>query len=208
MLIVDFLTRWAHVLFGVTWIGLLYYFNFIQGAYFAEATADAKSDATKKLAPRALWWFRWGAMGTFLTGLSLLMTLGAGANQYILLGALMGTFMFLNVWLIIWPNQKIVIGLSQGDAAVAGGKALLASRTNTLFSAPMLFGMLGSKHGMVSGMQSMNFGDMGFVIALAIIILLEVNAIVGKTGPIASVKGVIHFSLLMTAVVFGIVHFL
>jgi len=208
MLYFEFLARWAHVLFGVTWIGLLYYFNFIQGAYFAEATADAKSDATKKLAPRALWWFRWGAMGTFLTGLFLLMTLGAGASQYILLGALMGTFMFLNVWMIIWPNQKIVIGLKQGDAAAAGGKALLASRTNTLFSAPMLYGMLASKHGLASGMQAMSFTDMGFVLALVIIVLLEVNAVVGKTGPIASVKGVIQSSLLLTVVLFAINHYL
>jgi uncharacterized membrane protein len=204
----EFLARWGHVLFGVTWIGLLYYFNFIQGAYFAEATADAKADATQKLAPRALWWFRWGAMGTFLTGLYLLMALGAGAGQYILLGALMGTFMFLNVWLIIWPNQKIVIGLSQGDAAEAGGKALLASRTNTLFSAPMLYAMLASKHGMASGMMAMDFGDVGFGLALAIILLLEVNAVVGKTGPIASVKGVIHSSLLLTVVIFGVNHYL
>jgi uncharacterized membrane protein len=204
----EFLARWGHVLFGVTWIGLLYYFNFIQGAYFAEATTDAKADATQKLAPRALWWFRWGAMGTFLTGLYLLMALGAGAGQYILLGALMGTFMFLNVWLIIWPNQKIVIGLSQGDAAAAGGKALLASRTNTLFSAPMLYAMLASKHGMASGMMAMDFGDVGFGLALAIILLLEVNAVVGKTGPIASVKGVIHSSLLLTVVIFGVNHYL
>ena len=206
MLYFEFLTRWSHVLFGVTWIGLLYYFNFIQGAYFAEATADAKADATQKLAPRALWWFRWGAMGTFLTGLILLMVLGAGSSQYILLGALMGIFMFLNVWLIIWPNQKIVIGLSEGDKAVAGGKALLASRTNTLFSAPMLYGMLASKHGVQ--IEAMSFSDIGFLLALAIIVLLEVNAIVGKTGPIASVKGVIHSSLILTAVLFGATHYL
>ncbi|MEE9447370.1 MAG: urate hydroxylase PuuD [Arenicellales bacterium] len=209
MLLIDFLSRWAHVLFGVTWIGLLYYFNFIQGSYFAEATADAKADATQKLAPRALWWFRWGAMGTFLTGLYLLAILGAGVNQYILLGALMGIFMFLNVWLIIWPNQKIVIGLSDGDKAAAGGKALLASRTNTLFSAPMLYGMLASKHGLVGGgFGSMDFADKGFLIALAIIVLLELNAIIGKTGIIASVKGVIHASLALTAVIFGVVHYL
>jgi uncharacterized membrane protein len=206
MLFFEFLTRWSHVLFGVTWIGLLYYFNFIQGAYFAEATADAKADATQKLAPRALWWFRWGAMGTFLTGLILLMILGAGSSQYILLGALMGIFMFLNVWLIIWPNQKIVIGLSEGDKAAAGGKALLASRTNTLFSAPMLYGMLASKHGVQ--IEAMSFSDIGFLLALAIIVLLEVNAVVGKTGPIASVKGVIHSSLILTVVLFGVAHYL
>jgi uncharacterized membrane protein len=212
MLFIDFLARWGHVLFGVTWIGLLYYFNFIQGEYFKEAEAGAKADATKKLAPRALWWFRWSAMGTFLTGAYLYMLLGGGANQYIALAALMGTLMFLNVWLIIWPKQQIVCGLVEGDAAAAAPKALLASRTNTLFSAPMLFGMLGSKHGVLGaasgGFGAVSLGDIGFLIALIIIILLELNAIFGKTGPIATVKGVIHSSLGLTVVMFGIVHFM
>ena len=212
MLLIDFLARWGHVLFGVAWIGLLYYFNFVQGEYFKEAEPDAKADATKKLAPRALWWFRWGAMGTFLTGLVLLANLGGGINQYITLAALMGTFMFLNVWLIIWPNQKIVCGIVSGDAGAAGPKALLASRTNTLFSAPMLFGMLGSKHGALGSGHSGGFdlpalGDMGFLIALLLILALEANAIFGKMGPIATVKGVIHCSLGLTVVMFGIVHF-
>ncbi len=208
MLFIDFLTRWGHVLFGVTWIGLLYYFNFIQGAYFAEATADAKSDASKKLAPRALWWFRWGAMGTFLTGVYLLFVAGGIVlNEYIALGALMGTFMFLNVWLIIWPNQKIALGMVDGDASVAGPKALLASRTNTLFSAPMLYGMLASKHGPISGMST-DLGSIGFIIPLIIVLALEANAIIGKLGPIASVKGVIQCSLGLTAILFGIVHYL
>lgn len=206
MYFLEFIVRWGHVMFGVTWIGLLYYFNFIQGAYFAEATADAKADATQKLAPRALWWFRWGAMGTVLTGLYLLFVLGAASSQYILIGATMGIFMFLNVWLIIWPNQKIVIGISDGDKVAAGGKALLASRTNTLFSAPMLYGMLASKHGMQ--IESLDFSDIGFVLALGIIVLLEINAIIGKTGPIASVKGVIHSSLALTVVIFGVAHYL
>lgn len=206
-MLVEFLFRWGHVLFGITWIGLLYYFNFVQGEYFKEATADAKSDATKKLAPRALWWFRWGAMFTFLTGLYLLGSLGAGINQYIALGAVMGTFMLLNVWLIIWPNQKIVCGIVEGDAAAAGPKALLASRTNTLFSAPMLFGMLASKHGTfsMSGLEPFNFGDLGFLIPFILIIALEANAIFGKVGPIATVKGVIHLSLGLTLIVFGLV---
>lgn len=207
MLFVDFLFRWAHVLFGVAWIGILYYFNFIQGEYFKEATADAKSDATKKLAPRALWWFRWAAMLTFLTGLYLLASLGASINQYITLGALMGILMFLNVWLIIWPNQKIVTGIVEGDAAAAGPKALLASRTNTLFSLPMLWGMLGSKHGTYStaGMQGISLADLGFLIPVILIILLELNAIFGKMGPMASVKGVIHSSIGLTVVMFGLV---
>lgn len=208
MYFIEFLVRWGHALFGIAWVGLLYYFNFIQGAYFAEATADAKADATQKLAPRALWWFRWAAMGTFLTGLYLLMMLGAASTQVILLGATMATFMFLNVWLIIWPNQQIVIGLKQGDAAAAGAKALRASRTNTLFSAPMLYGMLASKHGPSSGMATLDFGDISFLIPLLIIVLLQINAVVGKMGPITTVKGVIHSSLLLTVVLFGINHYL
>lgn len=210
MALVDFLFRWGHVLFGITWIGLLYYFNFVQGEYFKEAEAGAKADATAKLAPRALWWFRWGAMGTLLTGLYLLYLLGSAVNQYIALGALMGIFMFLNVWLIIWPAQKIVIGITEGDAAVAGPKAMRASRTNTLFSAPMLFGMLAAKHGSFSaaGFGGMDFSDMGFLIPLVLIVLLQLNAMFGKVGPMASVMGVIHSSLGLTAVMFLLVHFL
>ena len=210
MALLEFLFRWGHVLFGIAWIGLLYYFNFVQGEYFKEAEAGAKADALKKLAPRALWWFRWGAMFTFITGLYLLYTLGSSANQYIMLGALMGIFMFLNVWLIIWPAQKIVCGIVEGDAAAAGPKALLASRTNTLFSGPMLFGMLGSKHAAysMSVTAGLSLGDMGFLIPLIIIVALQLNAIFGKMGPMASVVGVIYSSLGLTAIVFGLVHFL
>lgn len=212
MLLIDFLFRWAHVLFGVAWIGLLYYFNFIQGEYFKEATADAKSDATKKLAPRALWWFRWGAMLTFLTGLYLLWSIMAktGLNQYIVLGGVMGILMFLNVWLIIWPKQKIVCGIVEGDAAAAGPKALLASRTNTLFSGPMLYGMLASQHGgfSSSAYMGLGLGDLGFLLPLIIILALEVNGIIGKLGPIAGVAGVIWSSVGLTAVMFGLVHYL
>ncbi len=212
MALVDFLFRWFHVLAGVVWIGMLYYFNFVQGEYFKEATADAKSDALAKLAPRALWWFRWGALLTFLTGVYLLYVLGASMNQYIALGAVMGTFMFLNVWLVIWPAQKIVLGLSQGDAGQAAPRAALASRTNTLFSLPMLYGMLGSKHGAygtsVGGFDQISFSDMGFAIPLAVIVILEINGLIGKQGPMTSVAGVIHMSALLTLVLFGCVHFL
>ena len=119
-MIFDFIFRWLHVLFGVVWIGMLYYFNFVQTEYFKEAEASAKADAVKKLAPRALWWFRWGAMFTFLTGLVLLHLTGATTNimgnPVIWIGALAGTIMFLNVWLVIWPNQQVVLG--QGMLAV------------------------------------------------------------------------------------------
>jgi uncharacterized membrane protein len=203
-----FLFRWAHVLFGIVWIGFLYYFNFLQGEYFKEATPDAKADAMKKLTPRALWYFRWGAMFTFITGVVLLLPLikGSALNLNILVGAVMGTFMFLNVWLVIWPKQKIVLGLVEGDKAAAGAKALLASRTNTLFSAPMLFGMLGSKHlgGESSYLVGSTASTTAMVVALAIIFTLEANALFGKTGPMTSVKGVIHCSLGLTAVLFGV----
>ena len=206
-MVVEFIVRWAHVLFGIVWIGMLYYFNFVQTEYFKEAEADAKADAVKKLAPRALWWFRWGAMFTFLTGLSLLYQVGAHSNimgmPVIWVGALAGTLMFLNVWLVIWPNQQVVIGLKPGDGPASAAKAGLASRTNTLFSGPMLFGMLGSKHLFIEGA-----GGTGFIACLVIILALEANALFGKTGPMTSVKGVIHCSIALTAILWALLAFL
>ena len=206
-MVVEFIFRWAHVLFGITWIGLLYYFNFIQTEYFKEAEADAKADAMKKLAPRALWWFRWGAMFTFLSGLYLLHAIGAtmdfSGQPLIWVGALAGIFMFLNVWLIIWPKQQVVLGMKEGDGPSSAAKAGLASRTNTLLSGPMLFGMLGSKHLFIA-----DAGGTGFYACIALIILLEANAVFGKLGPMASVKGVIHCSIALTAVIWGLLAFL
>ncbi len=206
---VDFLVRWAHLLFGITWIGMLYYFNFIQGGYFKSATPEALADAKAKLAPSALWWFRWGAMFTFVTGVYLLYYVGKinAFNDYIAIGALMGTLMFLNVWLIIWPNQKIALGMVEGDAPAAGAKALLASRTNVLFSAPMAFGMLAGPHFVGQGYGT-GAGGTDLWIAIAIIALLEVNGLVGKQGPLTTVKGVIHCSLGLTAVLVAILYFL
>jgi uncharacterized membrane protein len=205
-MILEFIFRFAHVLFGIVWVGMLYYFNFVQTEYFKEAEADAKADALKKLAPRALWWFRWGAMFTFLTGLVLLHLIGATTNfmgmPLISIGALAGTFMFLNVWLIIWPKQQVVLGLKEGDGPSSAAKAGLASRTNTLLSAPMLFGMLGSKHLYIADVS-----NMGIYACLAIIVLLQINAIFGKVGPMASVKGVIHCSLGLTALLWVLLAF-
>ncbi|MFC3195788.1 urate hydroxylase PuuD [Marinicella sediminis] len=208
---VDLLARWGHGLFGITWIGLLYYFNFVQGEYFKEAAQEALPDVKAKLATRALWWFRWGAMMTFITGVVLLGVLGASVNGWILLGALLGTFMMLNVWLVIWPNQKVVLGLTSGDVASCAAKAGLASRTNTLFSAPMLFCMLASKHGaaVAAGMIPVTSGwSNGLLAALALAVVIELNALFGKMGPMASVKGVIHLSLVLTAVMVGLVVYL
>lgn len=197
--LINFLARWAHVLFGIVWIGMLYYFNFVQGGYFKQASPEGLADAKAKLAPSALWWFRWGAMFTFLTGLYLLHVISVVLNNYIVIGATMGTLMAANVWMIIWPAQKIALGIEEGgDKAAAGAKALLASRTNTLFSAPMLFGMLAGPH--FSGGYGSGVGGMGLWIALTIIIALEVNGLIGKQGPITTVKGVIGSSLALTAI--------
>ncbi|MBA6414298.1 urate hydroxylase PuuD [Parahaliea sp. F7430] len=206
-MIIEFILRWAHVMFGITWIGMLYYFNFVQTEYFKEAEAQAKADAMKKLAPRALWWFRWGAMFTFITGFALLHS--ALDMEYlvqsslILLGALAGTIMFLNVWLIIWPKQQIVLGLKPGEGPVAAAKAGLASRTNTLLSGPMLMGMLGSKHLVIMDMSST-----GLIAAVLLILAVEANALFGKTGPMTSVVGVIHCSIALTGVMWALLAFL
>ena len=120
-------------------------------------------------------------------------------SELVLARALAGTFMFLNVWLIIWPNQQIVIGLKEGDGPAAAAKAGLASRTNTLFSGPMLFGMLASKHLYIA-----DGGGAGFFACIALIIALEANALFGKMGPMTSVKGVIHCSLALTAIVWAL----
>jgi uncharacterized membrane protein len=200
--IVNMLARWGHLLFGMTWMGLLYYFNFIQGGYFKAATPEALKDAKAKLAPEALWWFRWGAMFTFITGLILLvgvMKLNI-LNEYIIVGITLGTLMFLNVWLIIWPNQKVALGMVEGDGPTAAGKALLASRTNTLFSAPMAFCMLAGPHFAGYGMTA----STSTWIALAIVAALQVNAVVGKMGPMTTVRGVIGSSMALTAVLVGI----
>lgn len=221
--LIDYLFRWIHFFAGVTWIGLLYYFNFVQTEYFKEA-GDAKANAIDKLVPRALWWFRYGALFTFLSGLVLagfIEMVGVGLNYYILLGMTLGTLMFLNVWLIIWPNQQIVIASNRqvidggeplAEAAAAQGKAGLASRSNTLFSLPMLFFMGASAHlggtGRVPITLEGSASMIAIVLTLLIVALLEFNAIKGKTGPITSVSGVIHYSVWLTAALVLIIEFL
>ena len=134
MQLIEYLARWGHYLFGITWIGLLYYFNFVQGGYMAQATDDAKVDAFTKLVPSALWWFRFGALFTFLTGLLLILFIVHGSTGLewsalsvgIVLASVMATLMFLNVWLIIWPNQKIVI--ASNESVRDGGRSRFRSR--------------------------------------------------------------------------------
>ena len=211
-----FLLRWIHFLAGITWIGLLYYFNFVQGPFFAEADAATKSSATQKLVPRALWWFRWSALLTFLSGAAILGMLKASwGNPWgitILTGAAFGTMMLLNVWLVIWPNQKVVIasavaaaggGQANPAAAAAGRRAFLASRTNVLFSFPMLFFMGAASHFPLN--PARNAGLFGLLL-LAIIALLELNALIGSTGlakkPIETVRGVIVTGIITALVMY------
>lgn len=210
MIVVDFLARWSHILFGITWIGLLYYFNFVQTEYFKEAEDSARVDAFSKLVPRALWYFRWAALLTFLTGLVMLGYRGSASTADIIVGSVLGTLMLLNVWGIIWRNQKIVIASNQAvaaggeadpAAAEAAPKAALASRTNTLFSIPMLWFMVASAH-MPSG--SIMANTQAIVICCVIIALIEANAIWGKQYTMTTVKGVIASGLVLTVVLAGI----
>ena len=192
--------RAFHILFGIAWIGLLYYFNFIQGEYVKVADPDAKADVFKKLAPNALWWFIWAALFTFLTGVILLHQISVRIGTEIILGATMGTLMMLNVWGIIWRNQKIVLGMKEGDAAAAGAKAGLASRTNTLFSVPMLMYMVYSAHGQdpTGLIIHPEWSSTSLIVGLAIIFAIEANAIWGKMLPaITSVRAVIISSFVL-----------
>ena len=159
------LTIWLHVIVGITWIGLLYYFNFVQVPAVAAALSDADpgpAAINKYVAPRALLYFRWAAVATWLTGLSGLAQIGGGAQgiidaftlsggmQVIGIGAWLGTIMLFNVWVFIWPKQKKILGMvSAAPEEIAKAKvvALYASRTNTLLSIPMLMSMVGYGHG-------------------------------------------------------------
>jgi uncharacterized membrane protein len=158
---------WAHVLVGITWIGLLYYFNFVQVPAVANALADKEpgpAAINKYVAPRALLWFRWAAIATWLTGAAALGHMGilksaftfenfsfATGVSVIGIGAWLGTIMLFNVWALIWPNQKKILGMKQASAdeiAAAKKVALMASRTNTLLSIPMLMCMTAYAHGL------------------------------------------------------------
>jgi len=155
---------WLHVIAGVIWIGLLYYFNFIQVPAVGEALADeggpGPAAINKYVAPRALFWFRWGALATWITGACALETMGIGImNAFMLadgaaiigLGAWLGTIMLFNVWVLIWPNQKKILGIVEAtpeEIAKAKVIALMASRTNTMLSIPMLMFMVAQGHGL------------------------------------------------------------
>ena len=157
MLFWSFLFRWLHVISSVMWIGLLWYFNFVQIPNMPNIPDDQKPAVSKVIAPAALFWFRWGAMATIITGLILAMVSGylieaitiSEQGTIIGIGMWLGTIMWFNVWFVIWPNQKKALGIVEADAdtkAKAARTAMLFSRTNTLLSIPMLFCMVAQQN--------------------------------------------------------------
>lgn len=218
----EFILRFIHFLTGVTWIGVLYYFNFIQTPFFAtELGGQARGAMTRGLLPNALWWFRWGAMFTFLSGWLLIISYLHGGIMLdntlmtrILTGGVLGTLMWFNVWFIIWPAQRDYV-IKSAEQTAAGGQAVpgtpekaalagRASRTNTLFSIPMLFFMGSARH--LDGSFHAGDKDISYwLVALGIMLAVELNAVVGTGGRqkyLASVSGTIHAGLIVTVLLY------
>jgi uncharacterized membrane protein len=196
------ISRWAHVFVGITWIGLLYFFNFVQVPAYAEMEAGARNNAIDKLTTRALWWFRWAAAATLASGILLLLfqvdrngdtqlfssdyvKTTQGVSIYA--AVLLAVTMFLNVWLVIWPAQKRVIanarnvqagGEADPDAAAAARRGLLASRQNTIYSLPMLLFMVGTAHAPFEFTSTTGSSRVVFwIIWIAVWGVLELNAL-------------------------------
>lgn len=218
----GYIFRYFHIWFGIIWIGTLYYFNFMQTPFMAEADAATKPGVTTKLLPRALWWFRWGAMLTFLTGLILFHVrwirtvddfstiMGGAGGMGIVFGGLLGITMWANVWHIIWPKQKIIIasanavaGGGQADPRVAASaaRAGVASRTNTLFSIPMLFFMTFAAHNPLQVNTESSLYVPVLILMFGSWAVIEFNAIKGKmVKPLATVQNVITSGFVLTVV--------
>ncbi|HUQ38956.1 MAG TPA: urate hydroxylase PuuD [Acidimicrobiales bacterium] len=204
--VVEMLSRWGHYMAGVTWIGLLYYFNFVQTPAFAEMDGGHRNGAIDKIVPRALWWFRFAALFTFLTGVVILFADPKFDNDMayfktapgisIFTGILLGTVMLLNVWGIIWPNQKKVIASAQGvlagreadpAAAAAARRGACASRTNVMLSIPLLFFM-----GAASHLAGQRFGGlvenrMAYYLVLLVIVVVA-EGIALSAPPVGDAK--------------------
>jgi len=221
-----FLLRWLHFLAGIAWIGMLYYFNFVQTPFFASAEAPVRTGMIAGgLVGRALWWFRWGAMVTFGTGwLIILHRLGqAGIGPFfdtsygwaIFVGGMLGTLMWFNVWFVIWPAQQVVMASAQQvakggqaipEAAARGQRAGFTSRTNTLLSIPMLFFMGAASHlTMFPKVTQMSKLSM-LIVLIVVMAAAEFNALVGTTGAgkkmLSTVKGTIWGGVVLTAILY------
>jgi uncharacterized membrane protein len=227
--LVLFLLRWFHFLAGITWIGMLYYFNFVQTPFFATAEPAVRSGMIAgSLVGRALWWFRWGAMITFITGwlyiLHIMFAQYGGVREFfatsyawkIFFGGMLGSVMWANVWFVIWPNQQVVMasaaqvgkgGAAIPDAAARGQRAGFASRTNTLLSIPMLFFMGAASH-LTMFADANRGGKIGALLLLAaVLVVTEVNALVGTAGPgkkmLSTLKGTFWGGFILTAIMYA-----
>jgi uncharacterized membrane protein len=216
-----FLLRWMHLMAGITWIGILYYFNFVQTPFFdTELGGQARSAVTRGLMPTALWWFRWGALFTFLSGWTIVIThflTGTATMTYyalILTGGTLGTLMWGNVWFVIVPRQRLAI--ASAEAIAAGGQAnpgaanqapiaSRASRTNTLFSIPMLFFMGAARNLSIARSENPSYAPY-VVFVLSVALLFEANIFAGNATtqePLATVAGTICAGLALTLMLFA-----
>jgi uncharacterized membrane protein len=198
------LFRWIHFVAGITWIGMLYFFNLINAHVTNELQPPTRREVVPQLMPRALWWFRWGAMFTFLSGLLLILwkyfLLGSGftgdsglfttdPGLWISMGTLFGTIMWFNVWFIIWPaQQKLIAWTKEGqtppEQPTTARRALYASRTNTFLSVPMLFGMLaGAGHYPTIGFMPWVVVVIVLGAALVYYMIFTFSSTVAKTWP-------------------------
>jgi uncharacterized membrane protein len=200
-----FLLRWFHFLAGITWIGMLYYFNFVQTPFFGKAEAPVRSGMIAGgLVELALWWFRWGAMFTFITGWLYILHIAFAryggipeffASAYgwkIFFGGMLGSVMWFNVWFVIWPAQQVVIGSAREvaagrpakpDAAARGARGGVASRTNTMLSIPMLFFMGAASHLTMPNPTGGGQKVAALILLVVIIAATEINALVGPATP-------------------------
>ena len=225
-----FLLRWFHFLAGITWIGMLYYFNFVQVPFFAGAEPAVRTGMiTGGLVSRALWWFRWGAMITFITGwlylLHRMFQLG-GVQAFfnvpygwsIFMGGIIGSLMWFNVWFIIWPAQQVVMasaarvkegGQAIPDAAARGARGGAASRTNTLLSIPMLFFMGSASHFAFFTPVGRPAKTTMMIVFFVILAIVQANAVVGPATPdkasggkklLATLNGTFWAGFILTAV--------
>jgi uncharacterized membrane protein len=228
-----FLLRWFHFLAGITWIGMLYYFNFVQTPFFATAEPAVRTGMVAgSLVGRALWWFRWGAMFTFITGWLYILHImfaqygGVGgffATAYgwkIFFGGMLGSVMWANVWFVIWPAQQVVIasasqvakgGSAIAEAAARGARAGVASRTNTMLSIPMLFFMGAASHLSLASPTAPGQKIGALVLLLVVLAAAEINALAGPASPdkasagkktLATLKGTFWAGFILTAILY------
>ena len=231
-----FLLRWFHFLAGITWIGMLYYFNFVQTPFFgskfvADNPAVRGGIVRGGLLNTALWWFRWGAMITFITGWLIILHKigqfgGVGAffaTSYgwaIFYGGMLGSVMWANVWFVIWPNQKVVMASAEAqasggqaipDAAARGARAGVTSRTNTMLSVPMLFFMGAASHLALFAQTTAGAKTGALVLLAVVLIAVEVNALVGPATPdkasggkkmLATLNGTFWAGFVLTAILY------